>query len=162
VWVLDEVKHRAAHFTLQGRYLGAVGGLPNDARDLPQAISMVEDPSALDYSTHEGTLHISMKAGWDRRFEFSGEQRLWVSVAQVQLSHQHTYLWLIVSEPYRRHGHSGDFLLELDGQGSVVRLERVAITRDYATVYRPFYVASDGSVYQLFASNTRAELRVRP
>jgi hypothetical protein len=161
VWVLDRVKDRAAHFTLNGRYLGAAGGIPRSARELPRAISKAGDTGALDYSVNDATLHVSMKPAWDRSYELTSRHEVLFDVAEAQVFKGHTYLWLGVAES-RRRGAGGAFLLELDEKGSVARLERVAITPDDATVYRPFDVASDGSVYQLYASNTRAELRVRP
>ncbi|HVS68909.1 MAG TPA: hypothetical protein VHE56_10180, partial [Mycobacteriales bacterium] len=242
LWVLDQNKHRVAHFTLSGRYLGEVRGISPTAEDLATApsgdfvvidaqtppavrtftadsthasrrrivahqngdlyeliptdtslgvffVPIDEDGSSptrvgpyvlsvppkldrrsigvpeyggrLSWSVDRATLDVTMKPGWDRQYSFPGGHNVVFGADAIQVAQRNIYLWLGVDG--WRGGAGGELLLELDAQGNVASLERVATPRgSYAEVHRPFYVASNGTIYQWFPAATHAELRVRP
>ncbi|HWC33928.1 MAG TPA: hypothetical protein VG650_03775 [Mycobacteriales bacterium] len=213
LWVLDQNKHRVAHFTLSGRYLGEVRGISATARDLapypsgrflvidsepqrtvrtfgpasrrasePRVVAAAgdvarlvptdttvgtgpgvpEDGNTFGWSVDLATLDVRMTPAWDREYTFPGGHDVVLDVFSVQVAQQHAYLWLGVAGA-GRNALGGELLLELDARGNVASLERVeAPPGDDSQIVRPFYVASDGSVYQWFATPTHAELRVHP
>jgi hypothetical protein len=185
VWVLDQNNHRVAHFTLSGHYLGEVRDISPTARDValypsgrllvsrhtplvPTDTDVGKKSWAAEYAERFSwrvdleTLDVRMAPAWDRRYSFPGGHDVVLGVDSVQVAQRHTYFWLGVAG--WRAGAGTELLLELDGQGNVASLERVATPRwaGSAEVHRPFYVAADGTVYQWFTTPTHAELRVRP
>ncbi|HVT64171.1 MAG TPA: hypothetical protein VHD81_03390 [Mycobacteriales bacterium] len=185
LWVLDQVKHRVAHFTLSGRYLGEVRGVSPTARDLARSSSgklitshrarfaptdtdVARGSRAREYTDRFSwtvdldTLDVRMTPAWDRRYTFPGGHDVVLGVSAVQVAQRHTYFWLGVAG--WRAGAGAELLLELDPEGNVASLERVATPSwgGAAEVIRPFYVARDGTVYQWFTTPTHAELRVHP
>lgn len=107
-------------------------------------------------------LEVAMKPAWDRRYSFPGGHNVVLEVDSAQIAQRHAYFGLGVAGSQA--GAGVHLLLELDAQGNVASLERVATPRwsGSAEVQRQFAVTADGRVYQWFTTPTQAELRVRP